>query len=293
MSVSPLPPLIRAGHTLYTAQALPDGERKGVILLVHGYAEHSGFYTHVIAALVGAGYAVYTIDHRGHGRSDGVRAYVESIQTLADDLYAYFQQVRALHPGEPITVYGHSMGALVGVLFALAHQDEIAGLISGGIPLMIDRGLPPLQIALIRVVGRLAPTAVVAPNGLSNVLSYDEEVERNVLRDPLRYHGRLRAGTIIAMIDGARWARTRLDTLRLPLFAYHGADDKLVYPGGTDLLCERASSVDQSKTHYEHMKHECHNEIDKARVLTDVIDWLDAHAVANSPRIENLEQAPV
>ena len=58
---------------------------EAVIVIVHGICEHSGRYAHVVSRFNSWGYSVYRYDLRGHGRSQGDRAYVEDYQLFIDD----------------------------------------------------------------------------------------------------------------------------------------------------------------------------------------------------------------
>ena len=60
----------------------PQGRPKAIVVLAHGYGEHIGRYTHVIAAMTAARYGVYAVDHRGYGRSDGPRAIVDRLNEV-------------------------------------------------------------------------------------------------------------------------------------------------------------------------------------------------------------------
>src|SRR3954469_22769223 len=44
---------------------------KAIVVIAHGYAEHSGRYDHVGMALGEAGFAAWAPDHFGHGLSQG------------------------------------------------------------------------------------------------------------------------------------------------------------------------------------------------------------------------------
>jgi acylglycerol lipase len=69
------------GTNLFCQGWLAEGRPVAVLLIVHGLAEHSGRYGNVVNHFVPrGGYAVYGIDHPGHGRSDGPRVYVERFQ---------------------------------------------------------------------------------------------------------------------------------------------------------------------------------------------------------------------
>src|SRR3546814_15701449 len=63
-------PVGGSGASLAVTRWRPPGDPKAVVLLAHGYAEHAGRYDPVAARLTAAGYAVYAVDHWGHGRSD-------------------------------------------------------------------------------------------------------------------------------------------------------------------------------------------------------------------------------
>ena len=56
---------------------LPLDDPRAVLLLVHGLAEHCGRYTNLVNYFVPKGYAVYSYDQRGHGKSQGIPGYVE------------------------------------------------------------------------------------------------------------------------------------------------------------------------------------------------------------------------
>ncbi|MCK4681802.1 alpha/beta hydrolase, partial [Candidatus Bipolaricaulota bacterium] len=57
------------GADIYYQCWLPEGEPRAVLLIVHGLAEHSGRYMNVVDHFIPLGYAVYSIDHLGHGKS--------------------------------------------------------------------------------------------------------------------------------------------------------------------------------------------------------------------------------
>ena len=99
------------GTTIYHRTWAPDGDAKGVVLLVHGLGEHSGRYQHVAERLVDAGYVVAALDHRGHGKSSGKRVYVKSYDEFMRDLTQFRRMVESEHPGLPVVMVGHSMGS--------------------------------------------------------------------------------------------------------------------------------------------------------------------------------------
>ena len=74
------------GPNLYYQYWLPIDEPKAVLLLVHGLADHSGRYSNLVNYFVPRGYAIYGFDQRGHGRSPGLRGYIEDFSCFVNDL---------------------------------------------------------------------------------------------------------------------------------------------------------------------------------------------------------------
>ena len=117
---------------LYWQSWIPDGAPVAVLLVVHGLAEHSGRYTNPVNYFVPKGYAVYSFDLAGHGKSDGKRGYVERFTNYVDDVKTYYDIVKQHNKGTKIFLVGHSMGGTIATAYAIKHQDELNGLILSG-----------------------------------------------------------------------------------------------------------------------------------------------------------------
>lgn len=86
--------------SIYFQSWLPENEPKAILLIVHGLAEHSGRYMNIVNHFVPLGYAVYGIDHLGHGKSDGTRVHVERFEDYTNTLKVYLDIVS---PGMAVT----------------------------------------------------------------------------------------------------------------------------------------------------------------------------------------------
>ncbi len=264
------------GITLHTIQWLPEGEPKAVILFAHGLGEHSGRYQHVGQALADAGYALYALDHRGHGRSGGLSGYFGTVQRPVDDLSTYYQQIQTEHPGKPIFMYGHSMGALISLLFTQRHQDTLAGWISQGTPLNVDEIQPAIVVALAKFLNRIAPKLRFAPLD-ANGISRDPKVVADYLADPLNATKRHRVSLIVNIIGGGQEARQDINKIHLPILVLHGTADPICPVSGSHLLYNGVQSTDKTLKLYDGLYHEIHNEPEQAQVFADIIAWLNVH----------------
>jgi acylglycerol lipase len=250
-------------------------EPTGVLLLCHGLGEHSGRYRNVVDTVVPDGWAVYGLDHRGHGRSGGRRAHIDRYQDLLDDLDAVRRTVAARHPGLPVVLLGHSMGGQIALAYALDHQDDLHALVLSA-PALASKAVPAPLVAVLRRVARFAPT--LRPAGIDeSKISKDPRVVEAYRADPLVHHGNPTLGLSAALFATMDTLPERARELRLPLLLLHGTEDVLTEPAGSRLLERTSGSPDQTVHWYEGLWHEVFNEPERDGPLTDLRKWLAAH----------------
>ncbi len=264
------------GLSLYRQRWLPQGEPRAVVAVLHGLGEHSGRYAHVAAALVDAGYAVHALDHRGHGKSDGKRAYLKSYDEFMRDLVQFRALIEAEHPGKPLVVLGHSMGGNLAVGHALDHQSGLAGLVLSGPALKVGDDFSAIQLKIFGLIGKLLPG--VRPQALSaDSISRDPAVVAAYRDDPLVFNGKITAGLGAALIAAMSTFPDRYIEFRLPLLLMHGTADKLTNIDGTRQLESAAANATVTAHYYDGLFHEIFNEPEQQQVLGDLVTWLDAN----------------
>jgi len=266
------------GLTLFTQSWVPQGKPRAIVVIVHGYGEHSTRYTHVAESLVKSNYAVYSIDHRGHGKSEGLQAYFTSVQEAVTDLRAYFETIQKQHPGQKIFLYGHSMGSLIAIAFTLQYQNDITGLIVTGTALTGDETVPAPLIAVGQFLQRFIPRVPLLPGLPSSELASDPNLAKIYDSDPLVYRGAWRIGMGIGLIVEGRKLQSKLFDLKLPLLIMHGEADKITPISGGYLVRDRAGSIDKTFKSYPGMRHEIHNDRSSVDVIDTIVQWLDARS---------------
>ena len=127
----------RRNLRIYMQSWLPERVRASVVI-VHGLGEHSGRYAHVAKALVDAGCAVYALDLRGHGQSEGSRAMIDRFSHAVEDIHQLVEKVRKKYSGKPQFLLGHSMGRALSLRYELKYGDRISGLILSGPAVALD-----------------------------------------------------------------------------------------------------------------------------------------------------------
>lgn len=264
------------GQSIFRQSWLPDGVPKAVVMLVHGLGEHSGRYGHVAGRLIANGYAVHALDHRGHGRSDGKRAYVKSYDEFMADLIQFRGMIESEHPGVPLFVLGHSMGGNLVMGHALDHQEGLAGMILSGPALKTGDDFSPVKGKLLTGLAKIAPG--LRPEGLSaDAISRDQAVVDAYRADPLVFTGKISAGLGGALIAAMGRFPARYGSLALPILIMHGTEDKLTNVEGSRELEASSTNADVEAHYYDGLFHEIFNEPEQDQVLGDLVTWLDAH----------------
>lgn len=259
---------------------LPVGSPSGVVLICHGLGEHSSRYMNVVEALLPDGWALYGLDHRGHGRSEGRRAHLDSYADWLADFDAFRKVVVARHQGLPVYLLGHSMGGQIALAYALDHQDALAGLVLSA-PALASDAVPKAAVPVLRVLAKVAPT--LRPAGIDGTkISKDPAVVAAYQADPLVHQGNPTLGLSAALFAQFDALPERARGLRLPLLLQHGTADALTDPAGTKALESTAGSSDLTVHWYEGYWHEIYNEPERATPLKDLREWLAAHRAALS-----------
>jgi alpha-beta hydrolase superfamily lysophospholipase len=261
------------GIELYWQAWTGEAEPRAVVVIAHGASEHSSRYAHVAERVVEAGYAVYALDHRGHGRSEGKRAQLDRLNHVIADLRAFVDLVTARHAAAPVYLLGHSMGGGISIAYAVRHQETLAGLVLSA-PVADPNAANALTRGLSRILSAMAPDLGVYSVD-AKLVSRDPEVVRKYEQDPLVYHGKLPARTVAELTAAVAWFPEEVVGLRLPLLVMHGDADGLVPAAGSRMIHERSGSDDKTIEIWDGLYHEILNEPEQDQVLDLIVAWLD------------------
>jgi alpha-beta hydrolase superfamily lysophospholipase len=266
----------RDGLSLYEQFWLPPGEPRATVVVIHGVTEHSGRYARFASELTGRGYAVHTMDLRGHGRSDGDRILVRRFDEHLDDVELLLGRVAQRQAGKPLFLFGHSMGGAIMGLLAATRQPNAQGVILSAPAVVVGGGVFPVLRQVAGLVSAVWPTLRLVHMGCS-FLSRDPVVVEAFRNDPLVFHGGFPVRTGAEILRAADRLQTEAKHLTLPLLVLHGTGDRVTDPRGSRLLVARAGSTDKTLRLYPGLYHELLSEPEREQVLADLLAWLDGH----------------
>lgn len=273
------------GLELYRQAWLPEGEPRANLAVIHGVGEHSGRYAELAAWFNDAGYAIYTFDHRGHGKSPGQRGHIDAWSDFREDVRVFLGQVREASPDLPLFLVGHSMGALIVLDYGLRYGEQdsgelrsLQGIVASAPPLAWGDSVSPITIFLGKALSSVLPRMQMSSGLDAAGLSHDEEVVEAYRSDPL-VHG------LVSPRFGAEMDRTMQATLAaaeswpagMPLLIIHGCADPICPPEASRHFFERAGAEDKVRHEYAGFLHESFNEVGREQVFEDLKTWLEAH----------------
>lgn len=262
--------------TLHAQAWLPEGEPRAVVVISHGLAEHGGRYAALAERLVARNYAVYALDHRGHGRSPGGRANIERFAWVVSDLGTFVGRAQRQHPGHPAFLIGHSMGGAIALGCALQFPDALKGLVLSAPALAIGEDVSALKSWMVRLLSAVAP-GVGALTLPASAISRDPAVVSAYERDPLVYRGSIPARTLAELLAAMKAFPERMPRLRIPVLLQHGTADSLVpYEANRSLYAALGQPKLRAVRTYDGRFHEIYNEPERDRVIQDLEAWLEA-----------------
>ena len=260
---------------IYYQRWLPENESKAILLIVHGLAEHIGRYMNLVNHFVPLSYAVYGLDHIGHGKSDGQRVFVKRFEDYTETLKVFYDLVRQENPDKPIILIGHSMGGLISAYYLLDHQaDFMAAVLSGPLIKTTDNA-PPVLIFIGKILSALAPKAGLLKLEAEGV-SRDPAVVEAYVNDPLVFTGKMTARLGAELLKAMQRVTNEAKKITLPLMIIQGGADRLVDPAGAQMLFEKVGSSEKGLKIYDGFFHEVFNEPEHEQVMTDVEKWLES-----------------
>ena len=261
------------GLRIFFRSWAPETQARAIVAIVPGFNSHSGYYDWVAHQLTSVGLAVFAIDLRGRGRSDGERFYVTKFSEYVDDVAGMVKTAQSEHPAVPLFMMGHSAGGVVACLYALDHQPDLAGLICESFAFEVPA--PDFALAVFKGLSHIAPHAHVLH--LKNEdFSRDPDTVARMNADPLIAHETQPTQTLAEMVRADERLKTSFASITLPVLILHGTADKATRPAGSQFFYDSSQSSDKTLKLYDGYFHDPLNDVGKEIVMGDVNAWIVA-----------------
>lgn len=252
-----------------------------VLLLMHGLGAHGGWFIDMANELAERGLNVYTVDHRGFGRSEGLPGHVERADNYISDLAAVSAELRRRHSDSGgvarFYILGHSMGGIFATHLAVRHADLLDGVIFLN-PWVQDSAKVPLGTVLGILSGGLmrSQRRWRNPGGTAGMTTNPEAI-RMLEADPY-WRRDLTANFWLEIL------RLRLQVLKLapritlPVLVLQAEQDKSVVPAAAHKLYQTLASRNKTWKTYPNYAHDTELEADRAQMDQDIVEWIQKRA---------------
>jgi len=246
-----------------------------LVVLLHGFADHSGRYGPLVEHLCGRQAVVYGLDQRGNGRSEGARGHVMDYREFVRDLDDFSDLARKSEPGLECTLYAHSTAGIFALHYMLAHPETFTRCVLSAPALILAVKAPAWKTAIGRALAGPLPTLALKAGFSADVLSRDPEAVRANVEDPLVTQAITTRMYRETYLRAAPEALARIEALKVPFLYVQGGDDQLV---STEVAreFERRAHVAHRVIVYPDARHEVHNDINREQLFSDVDAWLEA-----------------
>lgn len=265
------------GNRLYWQRLSADVTPTAVLLFVHGLAEHSGRYRHVMEWFAGRGFDCWSFDYRGHGKSPGRRVHVDQFDEFLTDLQAAHRLIREACPELPLILIGHSQGGLITLRYTLNHPQDLAAVVVSSPFLGIHPASRPNTA--LRTVGhilsKIAPRLMLSKPPDPSLLSRDSEVGEAYLNDPLTSHT-VSARWFTEVMAAHRDTLERAGELLVRTLAMQSGADRLADPAATRAWVNNTPPNLVDYIEWPGFYHEMFNEWDKELVFNRMELWMQA-----------------
>jgi alpha-beta hydrolase superfamily lysophospholipase len=257
-------------HSLAWTAARP----RAAVVLSHGLGEHAGRYAALARDFTARGISLYAVDHRGHGRSGGPRAYTPRFERFVADLEDFRRRVAREAEGLPLFLYGHSLGGLIALRWLQTHGNvSLAGAVLSAPLLGVKVQAPRWKLALAAPLSRVLPALPMKNEIDPSELTHDAAYIRSYREDPLvtdkitpRLFTEMTAAMAKALAEGGR--------ISAPLLFVVPGEDTIVQEDDT-LGFAAGLRGDVTVRRYPGFRHESHNEVEREKPLGDVFAWME------------------
>lgn len=256
-----------------------DDKPKAQLVLFHGYLEHGGRYAEFGTYLASQGITLFAMDCRGHGKSQGQRAYCWSFSQYSLDLEA---ALTLADPAAPLFVLGHSAGGLVALDYLRTHDDMSKwwkGVIISSPFLKPAELVPTWKVYASKILAWIAPFLPVPAGEITGeVLTHDEDKRKEHDEDPLN----LQTATVGWGYGALKTQDAVLNTWnppsagKLPLLLCFGGADPVADPTVNRDFFAKLESTDKTVNERKDKFHEILNETDRAELFEEIKNWIVA-----------------
>jgi len=243
-----------------------------IVVIFHSFNGHMNTSAYLAKNLAERGACVVGYDQRGFGKSEGIKSYIQSIDTLVEDGKVFIKQIKEMYPDKPLFIGGLSMGGLVTYRLTLEDKNICNGAIFFAPALKPNAGKFNQTVGM--VLGKIIPRVKTfkPQRHKSSKSKFSVDMLNS---DPLHYNDGARMGSLKALLVSMKSCEKTFKDYQANYLMFFGGQDKTVNAKcGFDMLNVSASE-DKTLYFYENLWHDIWHEEEMFDIVPKVIDWIE------------------
>jgi alpha-beta hydrolase superfamily lysophospholipase len=250
---------------------------RGAVIALHRGHEHAGRLAELAVRLAGEGWTVFAPDLRGHGLSEGERGGGTSFAALVAELDAFARHVVGHHgvAMSDCAVVGVSVGAVIAAAWVHDFAPPLRALVlvapAFDVRLYLPLAIPALRLLNAARGGAGFVTSYVRPW----MLTHDRAQAAAFANDPLIFRQ-----ISVPMLLGLHAASRRLvkdaAAITCPTLVQSAGADWVVKPRAQRRFFDNLASRNKAWRDYPGLRHDLLHETDRARVIDDIVNFVNA-----------------
>lgn len=262
-------------HRLYYEAYLPQNP-KAVLVVIHGLNEHSGRYQNLIDWF-SEDYALYILNLRGHGKSDGIRSHVAHFDEYVGDVKNFIDLVFEKNSHKKIFLIAHSMGGQIALNYLAQNpQAPLAGFITSSANIELGWQVNPIKKFVGMKLVKYFPRLRLPREVNHKWISHDRTVVKKYLIDPL-VNKTISLSLAHQILENQEAIHKLAPQIKFPALMMHAGADRICAKEGSEKFHHQLASQDKTLKIYKGYYHELFNEIGKEEVFQDMQEWIEAH----------------
>ena len=212
---------------------------EAVVAIVHGYGEHAGRYDHFATALERCGIASVGVDLRGHGRSEGRCAHIDSFEDYHLDVDALLVAAHSAWLGSDVFLFAHSMGGLIACDRLLAPRPpSVSGLILSSPLFELARPLAWVRRGAAAALSAILP-AIHVPTGIRTDATCSDPEIREATEEDRRCSRKTTPRWVVESHRAMSRVDRAIERVATPILLLYSGDDAIVSVDATDRIADR------------------------------------------------------
>ena len=258
---------------------------KGIVIVCHGFGEHSDSYKELTEYLEQENYASIVFNQRGHGNLSFKKlGVIPNYQTFLNDIKSVVYYAKNEMPNTPIALFGHSMGGNIALNYLLKHgQSEFkCAILEAPWLALYGRELSPIEAKMSKAISYIIPNFEM-PKFFSKLpipvhkLSSDKAKQEEIENDQL-YHNRMTWRLVAGVNDGCTYVLKNTQQLSIPMFLAEAIFEEVVDNAiSSKAIAKLYDTCTRSVIVSYESKHAIHKDKERERFFRDVVGFLDEY----------------